>query len=149
MSVPASPELDRSSPAVGLRIDPATGTAFLGQPDLRSLPGLQHLSTTQVRGRTGASFTETIEDYRDILQELQIDPRFRNVFWSSVIYRYRQGSRHLPLLKRGTERSIKTMSEDVLRAYGQRVWGPNSGWRSGLAEGEEMLLYEKDGANTR
>lgn len=149
MSVDSSPEADRSSPAVGFRTDAATGSTFLDQADLRNLPGLRHLGTTRLRPRLGTRFIETIDDYADLFQELQIDPTFRNVFWSSVIYRYRQGTRHLPLLRRGTGASIKTMSDDILRAYGQRIWGPKSEWRSGLATGEVMLLHEKDGANTK
>ena len=149
MSVSSSLEAGRSSPAVDLRTDVATGSTFLGQTDLRRLPGLRQLGTTRLRPRLGTRFIETIDDYVDIFQELQIDPAFRNVFWSSVIYRYRQAPRHLPLLKRGTEISIRTMSDDVLRGYGQRVWGPQSAWRSGLVTGEEILLYEKDGFNTK
>ena len=149
MSENPDPEPERASPEVTYRTDCASQPAFQGQSGLEDQPGLRHLGTTQVRARTGDRFTETINDYREIFQELQIDPIFQGVFWSSVIYRYRQGSRHTPLLKRGTEASIKTMSDDVLRAYGKRMWGPASGWRSGLAQGEEMLLYDKNGANTR
>jgi hypothetical protein len=130
-------EGERSSPLVRYGTDTTTG------------PGLQHLGTTQVRPRTGDHFTETISDYLGFFQELQIDPMYHATFWTSIIYRYRQTTRHLPLLKRGTEASIKNMTDDVLRAYGERVWGHKSEWRSELAEGEEMLIYDKDGANTR
>lgn len=92
---------------------------------------------------------ETISDYIDLFHEFQIDPMYHASFWTDIIYRYRQATRHLPLLKRGTDASIKNMSDDVLRAYGQRVWSQVSEWRSDLADGEEMLLYDKHGPNTR
>lgn len=149
MSEPSCRELDRSSPPCGDRSDRAAQPVLQGQSDLHDQPGLRHLGTSQVRQRTGSRFRETINDYLDIFQELQIDPMFHEVFWTSVIYRYRQGSRHAPLLKRGTVASIKTMSDDILRAYGWRIWGDKSGWRGKLAEGEERLLYHKDGPNTR
>lgn len=145
-----SQELERSSsPQLSHSLDHAAQPVLQGQSDLHHQPGLRHLGTSQVRQRTGARFTETINDYLDIFQELQIDSMFHGVFWSSVIYRYRQGSRHAPLLKRGTVASIRTMSDDILRAYGWRIWGEKSGWRSKLVEGEERLLYHKDGPNTR
>ena len=144
-----SSKLDRSSPAAVLRTDLASRSAFQDQADRRDRHGLRNLGTIQLRARTGANFTEIINDYLDIFQELQIDPMFHSIFWTSVIYRYRQGSRHLPLLRRGTEKSIRNMSDDILRAYGERIWGAASGWRSGLEEGEETLLYEKDGSNAR
>lgn len=140
---------DGLSPSVRHRTDCATQPAFQDQSNDQHQPGLRHLGSTQVRARTGDHFTETINDYLDIFHELQIDPVFYEVFWHDVIYRYRQGSRHVPLLKRGTDASIRTMSDDMLRAYGWRIWRPDSDWRSGLAEGEQMLLYEKGGANTR
>ena len=143
MSERPDPEPESSPPQAINRTDLAS------QPALQNQAGLRHLGTIQLRPRTGDRFTETINDYLDIFQELQIDPAFQASFWSNVIYRYRQGSRHAPFLKRGTEASIKNMSDDILRGYGDRVWGPKSGWRRGVAEGEEMLLYEKDGANTR
>lgn len=112
-----------------------------------SQPGLRHLGATKLRARTGDQFTETMNDYLDTFQELQISTMFQPAFWTSIIYRYRQGTRHLPFLRRGTEASIKNMSDDILRGYGGRVWGADSGWRSNLAAGEEMLLYDKDGPN--
>jgi hypothetical protein len=142
-------EGEKSSPPVRYRTDTASGPALQSHSDLQGRPGLQHLGTTQVRPRTGDHFTETISDYLGFFQELQIDLMYHATFWTSIIYRYRQTTRHLPLLKRGTEASIKNMSDDVLRAYGERVWGHKSEWRSELAEGEEMLVYDKDGANTR
>lgn len=132
-----------------LSTDPAGGSALQDQAGQSHRPGLRHLGTTQLRARTGASSTENINDYLDIFQELQVDPMYHSIFWTSVIYRYRQSSRHLPLLKRGTEKSIRQMSDDILRAYGVRIWGAVSTWRSELVDGEEMLLYEKDGQDTR
>ncbi len=93
--------------------------------------------------------TETMDDYLDIFQELQIDPAFQASFWTDIIYRYRQFSRHATFLRRGTQASIRNMSDDVLRGYGERVWGPASKWRSGLAIGEKLLLYDKNGTNER
>lgn len=142
-------EGERPSPLVRYGTDTTSGPALQSQSGLQGRPGLQHLGTTQVRPRTGDHLTETISDYLGFFQELQIDPMYHATFWTSIIYRYRQTTRHLPLLKRGTEASIKNMTDDVLRAYGERVWGHKSEWRSELAEGEEMLVYDKDGANTR
>lgn len=151
MSKPPSPEPVELSPPpeMKFRTECASQPALQGPSGLSGQPGLGHLGTTQLRLRTGERTIETINNYLDIFQELQIDPTFQGVFWSGVICRYRQGSRHAPLLKRGTVASIKTMTDDVLRAYGGRIWGPNSGWRSGLAAGEEMLLYDKNGGNLR
>ena len=131
------------------RTDVASQPAFQGQPTDQGQPGLRHLGTTQVRLRTGARMTETMDDYRDIFQELQIDPAFQASFWTDIIYRYRQFSRHASLLKRGTQASIRNMSDDILRGYGERVWGQTSSWRSGLATGEKMLLYDRNGANEK
>jgi hypothetical protein len=117
--------------------------------DIQNEPGLRHHGTKGLRLRPGERFTETINDYLDIFQDLQVSPSFHQVFWSDVIYRYRQGSRHLPFLKRGTEASIKNMTDDILRGYGTRIWGLQSTWRGNLAAGEEMLLYDKDGTNAR
>ena len=117
--------------------------------DPQDLPGLRHLGTTKLRARLGGRFTETMNDYLDIFQELQISKLYYQTFWSDVIYRYRQSTRHLPLLKRGTEVSIKNMSDDILRGYGKRIWGLESAWRGNLSAGEEMLVYDKDGPNDR
>lgn len=128
---------------------PGHTTDIASHPALANQTGLQHLDTRHVRLRTGDQFTESVSDYIGMFQELQIDPVYHGAFWSDVIYRYRQSTRHLPLLKRGTAVSIKTMSDDILRGYGVRIWGPNSEWRRVLAAGEDMLLYDKDGDNTR
>ena len=93
--------------------------------------------------------TESMDDYLDIFQELQVDPAFQASFWTDIIYRYRQFSRHAIFLKRGTHASIKNMSDDILRGYGERIWGQTSSWRSGLATGEKMLLYDRTGANEK
>ncbi len=145
------PDLDPSmaSPDTRSRIDVASQPDFQGQPTEQGQPGLRHLGSTQVRTRTGARLTETMDDYHDIFQELQIDPAFQASFWIDIIYRYRQFARHAILLRRGTQASIKNMNDDILRGYGERVWGQTSSWRRGLATGEKMLLYDRSGANER
>jgi hypothetical protein len=133
----------------------STATLTADQPapqsniDLQDLPGLRHLGTKRLRARVAPRFTETINDYLDIFQELQISPQYHQGFWSNVIYRYRQSTRHLPFLKRGTEASIKNMSDDILRGYGKRIWGSDSTWRGSVPAGEEMIVYDKDGPNDR
>lgn len=143
MSPPTSSRAERAGRRAGCR---AGSEPEQGRKDR---PRLRHLPSAQVRRRTGDRFTETMEDYRDLFEELQIDPKSYAVFWSSVIYRYRQASGHAPLLRRGTDASIKNMTDDILRAYGPRIWVPHSEWRKALAEGEESLLYEKNGPNAR
>lgn len=140
---------DSSLSALISRTGGATQPALQGPSGLLAHPGLRHLGTSQVRARTGDRLTETINDYLDIFQELQIDPTLHTVFWSGVIYRYRQGAGHASLLKRGTEASIRNMSDDILRAYGSRIWGEKSEWRSGPAQQEEELVFDKNGPNTR
>lgn len=144
-----SSEAHRSSPPPMYRTDCAAQPTFRGQSGDPTRPGLQHLNAAQLRLRTGDQLTETIDDYIDVFQELQIDPVYHNTFWHDVIYRYRQAPRHATFLKRGTAASIKNMSNDILRAYGLRIWGPKSGWRSGLAQGEKPLVYERAGDNSR
>jgi hypothetical protein len=132
-----SPESKRSTPGPKARAE------------LAGLPGLRHLGASQVRRRTGTNYTETVDDYVDIFQELQIDREYYWGFWHDVLYRYRQQTNHAPLLKRGTEAAIRTMSDEILRAYGYRTWGVNSAWRAPLPRGDEMLVYDKDGDNSR
>jgi hypothetical protein len=152
MSDRSETEAGPSGSAQEVRSDTATLTANQDAPqtgvDVQDLPGLRNLGTKRLRQRVASLFTETMDDYHDIFQELQISPLYYQGFWS-VIYRYRQGSHHLPFLKRGTESSIKYMTDDILRGYGMRIWGLQSTWRGNVAAGEDILLYDKDGPNDR
>ena len=120
-----------------------------GEDSQSHLPGLRHLTSQQVRWRPRERVTESIEDYHDFFHDLQIDPAQYQVFWSEVIYRYRQSGRHMPLLRRGTDASMKNMNDDLLRAYGERIWGEQSTWRRCLEEGESSLLYKKGQTESR
>ncbi|KIX05097.1 uncharacterized protein Z518_05969 [Rhinocladiella mackenziei CBS 650.93] len=80
--------------------------------------------------------------YDTIYQQLQIRPEKRQEFYNGVIRNIR--NKHHVEIKRGTDTSIKNISNLLLRAFGYLVWAPDSAWLVDIAdldEGETRLVY--------
>ena len=69
--------------------------------------------------------------YQPLLSRLQLDPKFQATFYEDIVHPYRQKNK--VLLKRGTPASFGTLTRNLLRAYGKRVWGNRSHWLVGGA----------------
>lgn len=109
----------------------------LQQPTLFPFSDLHHVSPSSQRQTTSLTRPPTSQRRR-LLADLPAYPRtsptrpeFQETFYEDIVYPYRQKNKIL--LKRGTPASFATLTRNLLRAYGQRVWGNRSHWLIGGA----------------
>ena len=87
---------------------------------------------------------ESLSDYTNSFEQLQIKPSLYEKLWTEVIYVVRQ--KQIDILKRGTEISIKTLTALLLRGFGYIVWPPGSTWLIDVPDCER-LVYKRGGEN--
>lgn len=84
---------------------------------------------------SGLSARQYIEEkwqtYEATWIKLQLQPQYQQSFFEQIVYPHRQKTQHKLSLKRNTEAGIKTLTKDLIRAYGRRVWGAKSQWLIG------------------
>ncbi|KAK5053210.1 hypothetical protein LTR84_002184 [Exophiala bonariae] len=107
--------------------------------DLTDVPG------TQLRKLNQGQASEKEHQgaiYKDLYRQLQITPALHDRFYLQVLRIVR--NKHIDDLKRGSEASIRTLTDLLLRGFGGHVWEEYKGWLlpvDQLDEGEERLNY--------
>ena len=101
---------------------------------------------SEIRARKVSELDESVEDYEEFFQQLQIKPERYQEFFDGIIYVIRQ--KHLNDLRRGTAASIKSLTNFLLRGYGYVAWPPSSTWLV-KDPGEERLVHVRGGTNDR
>ncbi|OAL36746.1 hypothetical protein AYO20_04078 [Fonsecaea nubica] len=131
---PSEPPPEPEADAHGLQPE-------LSFPDLSSVPGneLRKLTDTTI-----VSVELNGEIYAPIFRQMQIRADRYQQFHSGVIRVIR--NRHHKLIQRGSDSSLKNVTEFLIRAFAYIIWKPGSEWvlaDTDLEEGEAKLIYIK------
>lgn len=106
---------------------------------------LSDVPSTQLRKLNHRQASEKEHEgalYKDLYRQLQIAPSLHDRFYLQVLRIVR--NKHIDDLKRGSEASMRLMTDLLLRGFGSHVWEERKGWLlpvDQLNEGEERLTY--------